>query len=54
MATVETLFQRQLTDDEWMDKGACKGLTHLFFPSPAERPGTRPRCIAGQGVPRRS
>jgi WhiB family redox-sensing transcriptional regulator len=43
MAAVESLFQRQLTDDAWMDKGACKGLTHLFFPSPAERPQARER-----------
>ena len=43
MAAVETLFHRQLTDDRWMDTAACKGLTHLFFPSPAERPQARER-----------
>jgi WhiB family redox-sensing transcriptional regulator len=43
MAAVETLFHRQLTDDRWMDAAACKGLTHLFFPSPAERPQARER-----------
>lgn len=43
MAAVETLFHRQITDDRWMDAGACKGLTHLFFPSPAERPQARER-----------
>ncbi|MCU1361740.1 MAG: putative WhiB family transcriptional regulator [Ilumatobacteraceae bacterium] len=43
MAAVETLFHRQLTDDRWMDTGACKGLTHLFFPAPAERPQARER-----------
>ncbi|MFZ8968598.1 MAG: WhiB family transcriptional regulator [Ilumatobacteraceae bacterium] len=32
---------RELTDDAWMDDGACKGLTHLFFPTAAERPQTR-------------
>jgi WhiB family redox-sensing transcriptional regulator len=43
MAAVETLFHRQLTDDGWMDTAACKGLTHLFFPAPAERPQARER-----------
>src|SRR5215203_5091899 len=43
MAAVETLFHRQLTDDRWMDTAACKGLTHLFFPAPAERPQARER-----------
>jgi WhiB family redox-sensing transcriptional regulator len=43
MAAVETLFHRQLTDDRWMRGAACKGLTHLFFPPPAERPQARER-----------
>jgi WhiB family redox-sensing transcriptional regulator len=43
MAVVESLVQRQLTDEAWMDKGACKGLTYLFFPSAAERPQARER-----------
>ncbi len=30
-------------DDAWMDSAACKGLTHLFFPAPAERPQARER-----------
>jgi len=30
-------------DDDWMDAGACKGLTHLFFPPAAERPQARER-----------
>jgi len=30
-------------DDDWMRQAACKGLTHLFFPSPAERPQARER-----------
>ncbi len=30
-------------DDDWMRRGACKGLTHLFFPAPAERPQARAR-----------
>lgn len=29
--------------DDWMGKGACKGLTHLFFPAAAERPQARER-----------
>lgn len=43
MATVEVLYHRQATDDRWMANAACKGLTHLFFPSPAERPQARER-----------
>ncbi len=43
MAAGETLFHRQLTDDRWMNAAACKGLTHLFFPPPAERPQARER-----------
>lgn len=43
MAAVEILITREATDDEWMRRAACKGLTHLFFPSPAERPQARER-----------
>jgi WhiB family transcriptional regulator, redox-sensing transcriptional regulator len=43
MAAVEMLFHRERTDDRWMDDAACKGLTHLFFPAPAERPQARDR-----------
>lgn len=43
MAAVETLFHREQTDDRWMNAAACKGLTHLFFPPPAERPQARER-----------
>jgi len=43
MAAVEMMFQRQSTDDRWMTKAACKGLTHLYFPPPAERPQARDR-----------
>lgn len=28
-------------DDRWMTAAACRGLTHLFFPSPSERPQSR-------------
>ena len=43
MAAVEITSTRQLTDDDWMIDAACKGLTHLFFPTPAERPQARER-----------
>jgi WhiB family redox-sensing transcriptional regulator len=43
MAAVEIIVTRELTDDDWMSSAACKGLTHLFFPSPAERPQARER-----------
>ena len=43
MAAVEVPIERIQTDDEWMDSGACKGLTHLFFPPAAERPQARER-----------
>jgi WhiB family transcriptional regulator, redox-sensing transcriptional regulator len=29
--------------DAWMKHAACKGLSHLFFPAPAERPQARER-----------
>lgn len=41
--TVEPLTTRESTDDRWMSAAACKGLTHLFFPPPAERPQARDR-----------
>jgi WhiB family redox-sensing transcriptional regulator len=43
VATVEIFSTRVRTDDDWMRQAACKGLTHLFFPSPAERPQSRER-----------
>ena len=43
MAAVEIPINRTEPDDEWMDAGACKGLTHLFFPPAAERPQARER-----------
>ena len=43
MAAVEIPIDRIETDDDWMDVGACKGLTHLFFPPAAERPQARER-----------
>lgn len=41
--TVINLDDRIETENEWMRDGACKGLTHLFFPSAAERPQARER-----------
>ena len=42
MAVID--FNEQLEAvNEWMRDGACKGLTHLFFPSAAERPQARER-----------
>jgi len=42
MAAVEYVGTEQV-DDDWMHVAACKGLTHLFFPSSAERPQARER-----------
>ena len=33
---------RPMTNN-WIERAACKGMTHLFFPSPAERPQRRKR-----------
>ncbi len=43
MSAIETSVERMRTDDDWMRDGACKGLTHLFFPPAAERPQARER-----------
>ena len=37
------LPERQVTAENWMKEAACKGLGHLFFPAPAERPQARER-----------
>ncbi len=42
MAAVE-FVSLATAGDEWMRAAACKGLTHLFFPSSAERPQARER-----------
>ncbi|MBA3287323.1 MAG: WhiB family transcriptional regulator [Acidimicrobiia bacterium] len=42
MAAVE-LVGRESADNDWMNAGACRGLTHLFFPTSAERPQARER-----------
>jgi WhiB family redox-sensing transcriptional regulator len=43
MSAVDVPIERADADDVWMDLGACKGLTHLFFPPAAERPQARER-----------
>lgn len=43
MAAVDVVVHRTFSDDRWMNAAACKGLTHLFFPPPAERPQARDR-----------
>lgn len=43
MANVDSITAVAPTDEDWMRRAACKGLTHLFFPSPAERPQARER-----------
>lgn len=43
MATVDSLFHRIATDDTWMSRAACRGMTQLFFPIAAERPQARER-----------
>jgi WhiB family redox-sensing transcriptional regulator len=42
MAVID-ISDRIETENDWMQVGACKGLTHLFFPSAAERPQARER-----------
>jgi WhiB family redox-sensing transcriptional regulator len=43
VAAVEFVVRREATDDAWMTKAACRGLSHLFFAPAAERPQTRAR-----------
>ncbi len=43
MTTIDLPVQLIDDDNAWMSDGACKGLTHLFFPSAAERPQARER-----------
>ncbi|MET0146989.1 MAG: WhiB family transcriptional regulator [Ilumatobacteraceae bacterium] len=42
MAAVEHVGVEPV-DNDWMRAAACKGLTHLFFPTSAERPQARER-----------
>lgn len=41
MAAVDISISRITSDDRWMVRAACRGLTHLFFPLTAERPQAR-------------
>jgi WhiB family redox-sensing transcriptional regulator len=34
---------REVAREDWMKGAACRGLSHLFFPAPAERPQARER-----------
>ncbi len=43
MSAIESFDRLLAPDDDWMRYGACKGLTHLFFPTAAERPQARER-----------
>mgnify|MGYP003343531054 FL=1 len=43
MFAAEFVITRRRTDDDWMGVAACRGMTHLFFPSTAERPQARER-----------
>lgn len=45
MTTIDRTDVGNISDDaeSWMRDGACKGLTHLFFPAAAERPQARER-----------
>ena len=43
MSVTDFFIKRFETDDKWMNEGACRGLTDVFFPPPAERPQARER-----------
>jgi WhiB family transcriptional regulator, redox-sensing transcriptional regulator len=43
MAAVEIASTNRFTNEAWVSKAACKGLTTLFFPPSAERPQARER-----------
>lgn len=40
----------EVTAEAWMNDAACRGLSHLFFPAPAERPQARERREAAARV----
>jgi WhiB family redox-sensing transcriptional regulator len=42
MTTLDFKFRLE-TDDDWMEAGACRGLSEIFFAPLAERPQTRLR-----------
>ena len=41
MAGSDFFIKRLETDDKWMNDAACRGLSDVFFPAPAERPQAR-------------
>lgn len=43
MTSAVELENLQPSSEDWMRVSACRGLTHLFFPSSAERPQARER-----------
>jgi WhiB family transcriptional regulator, redox-sensing transcriptional regulator len=43
MTAIEEEVRREDPAMEWMKLAACKGLSNLFFPAPAERPQARER-----------
>jgi len=43
MTAIDLFVRTSDQDDDWMEQGACRGLTHLFFPTAAERPQARER-----------
>lgn len=43
MTAIDLFVRTSDHDDDWMEQGACRGLTHLFFPTAAERPQARER-----------
>ena len=42
MTTLDFKFRLE-TQDDWMEQGACRGLSEIFFAPLAERPQTRAR-----------
>ena len=43
MAVIDEVARPEDPAGDWMKRAACKGLSHLFFPAPAERPQARER-----------
>jgi WhiB family redox-sensing transcriptional regulator len=41
VAGSDFFIKRLETDDKWMNDAACRGLSSMFFPTPAERPQAR-------------
>ena len=43
MAAINEVMWPEDPAGDWMRQAACKGLSNLFFPAPAERPQARER-----------